>query len=97
MLAMISSEDFPPGVTVGYAKSQVKDILKAEFNKSVEIQVNKHLFKWKGYVYLQMCVCVFVCSCDICEKSGNIWCVRMYVIVLVFTMLKDYLRVKTWS
>lgn len=45
MLTMISSEGFPPGVTVGYAKSQVKDILKAEFNKSVELQVNKHLFK----------------------------------------------------
>lgn len=37
---MISFEGFPPGVTVGYAKSQVKDILKAEFNKSVELQVN---------------------------------------------------------
>nr|XP_046250801.1 UPF0606 protein KIAA1549 isoform X2 [Scatophagus argus] len=30
---------FPSGATVGYAKSQVKDILKGEFNKSVELQV----------------------------------------------------------
>eukprot|EP00066_Takifugu_rubripes_P016058 XP_011605324.1 PREDICTED: UPF0606 protein KIAA1549-like [Takifugu rubripes] len=30
---------FPPGVTVGYAKSHIKDILKAEFNRSVELQV----------------------------------------------------------
>ncbi|XP_020796834.2 UPF0606 protein KIAA1549 [Boleophthalmus pectinirostris] len=30
---------FPFGATIGYAKSQVRDILKAEFNKSVEIQV----------------------------------------------------------
>ncbi|CAK6960139.1 UPF0606 protein KIAA1549 [Scomber scombrus] len=30
---------FPSGATVGYAKSQVKDILKLEFNKSVELQV----------------------------------------------------------
>lgn len=39
---MLSSEDFPSGATVGYAKSQIRDILKAEFNKSVELQV--HLF-----------------------------------------------------
>ncbi|KAM7414185.1 hypothetical protein PAMA_019144 [Pampus argenteus] len=30
---------FPSGATVGYAKSQVRDILKWEFNKSVELQV----------------------------------------------------------
>ncbi|KAK5867751.1 hypothetical protein PBY51_012215 [Eleginops maclovinus] len=30
---------FPFGATVGYAKSQVRDILKGEFNKSVELQV----------------------------------------------------------
>uniref|UniRef100_A0A8D3AFZ2 Si:ch211-1e14.1 n=1 Tax=Scophthalmus maximus TaxID=52904 RepID=A0A8D3AFZ2_SCOMX len=30
---------FPSGATVGYAKSQVRDILKVEFNKSVELQV----------------------------------------------------------
>ncbi|GLD60706.1 UPF0606 protein [Lates japonicus] len=30
---------FPSGATVGYAKSQIRDILKAEFNKSVELQV----------------------------------------------------------
>ncbi|XP_041652559.1 UPF0606 protein KIAA1549 isoform X2 [Cheilinus undulatus] len=30
---------FPSAATVGYAKSQVKDILKVEFNKSVELQV----------------------------------------------------------
>uniref|UniRef100_A0AAX7U338 Uncharacterized protein n=1 Tax=Astatotilapia calliptera TaxID=8154 RepID=A0AAX7U338_ASTCA len=30
---------FPAGATVGYAKSQVRDILKGEFNKSVELQV----------------------------------------------------------
>ncbi|XP_067359181.1 UPF0606 protein KIAA1549 isoform X3 [Channa argus] len=31
--------DFPSAATVGYAKSQIRDILKAEFNKSVELQV----------------------------------------------------------
>ncbi|XP_055365637.1 UPF0606 protein KIAA1549 isoform X3 [Betta splendens] len=31
--------DFPSGATVGYAKSQIRDILKAEFNKSVELQI----------------------------------------------------------
>ncbi|XP_071360970.1 UPF0606 protein KIAA1549 isoform X2 [Trachinotus anak] len=30
---------FPSGATLGYAKSQIKDILKVEFNKSVELQV----------------------------------------------------------
>ncbi|XP_028441988.1 UPF0606 protein KIAA1549 isoform X2 [Perca flavescens] len=30
---------FPSGATVGYVKSQVRDILKGEFNKSVELQV----------------------------------------------------------
>ncbi|XP_037623029.1 UPF0606 protein KIAA1549 isoform X5 [Sebastes umbrosus] len=30
---------FSSGATVGYAKSQVRDILKGEFNKSVELQV----------------------------------------------------------
>ncbi|XP_041853539.1 UPF0606 protein KIAA1549 isoform X2 [Melanotaenia boesemani] len=30
---------FPSGATVGYAKSQIRDILKAEFNKSVEVQI----------------------------------------------------------
>ncbi|KAM9854295.1 UPF0606 protein KIAA1549 [Aulostomus maculatus] len=30
---------FPSGATVGYAKSQIRDILKGEFNKSVELQV----------------------------------------------------------
>ncbi|XP_034391958.1 UPF0606 protein KIAA1549 [Cyclopterus lumpus] len=30
---------FPSGATVGYAKSQVRDILKGEFNKSMELQV----------------------------------------------------------
>uniref|UniRef100_A0A667Z5M5 Si:ch211-1e14.1 n=1 Tax=Myripristis murdjan TaxID=586833 RepID=A0A667Z5M5_9TELE len=30
---------FASGVTVGYAKSQVRDILKSEFNRSVELQV----------------------------------------------------------
>ncbi|XP_042352545.1 UPF0606 protein KIAA1549 [Plectropomus leopardus] len=30
---------FPSGATIGYAKSQLRDILKAEFNKSVELQV----------------------------------------------------------
>lgn len=37
----ISPPGFPPGATIGYAKSQVRDILKAEFNKSVELQVCK--------------------------------------------------------
>uniref|UniRef100_A0A3P9KLS9 Si:ch211-1e14.1 n=1 Tax=Oryzias latipes TaxID=8090 RepID=A0A3P9KLS9_ORYLA len=31
--------DFPSGATVGYAKSQLRDVLKLEFNKSVELQV----------------------------------------------------------
>ncbi|XP_029552675.1 UPF0606 protein KIAA1549 isoform X4 [Salmo trutta] len=34
--------DFPAGATVGYAKSQVRDVLKTEFNKSVELQVAKN-------------------------------------------------------
>lgn len=40
-----SFEGFPPGVTVGYAKSHIKDILKAEFNRSVELQVNETYFQ----------------------------------------------------
>lgn len=39
-ILMLSLEGFPSGATVGYAKSQVRDILKGEFNKSVELQVN---------------------------------------------------------
>lgn len=78
---MISSEGFPPGVTVGYAKSQVKDVLKAEFNKSVELQVNKHLFKWKENI----CVCVCVIFVKNLKIFGGF--------LLVLTMLKDYLRV----
>uniref|UniRef100_A0A3P8VIT5 UPF0606 protein KIAA1549-like n=1 Tax=Cynoglossus semilaevis TaxID=244447 RepID=A0A3P8VIT5_CYNSE len=30
---------FPSGVTTGYARSQIRDTLKGEFNKSVELQV----------------------------------------------------------
>ncbi|CAN9498747.1 unnamed protein product [Ophioblennius macclurei] len=30
---------FPVGATIGHAKSQIRDILKGEFNKSVELQV----------------------------------------------------------
>ncbi|XP_071199922.1 UPF0606 protein KIAA1549-like isoform X3 [Salvelinus alpinus] len=33
---------FPAGATVGFAKSQVRDVLKTEFNKSVELQVAKN-------------------------------------------------------
>lgn len=40
-----SFEGFPPGVTLGYAKSHIKDILKAEFNRSVELQVNETYFQ----------------------------------------------------
>ncbi|XP_052008744.1 LOW QUALITY PROTEIN: UPF0606 protein KIAA1549 [Xyrauchen texanus] len=32
---------FPPGSTAGYAKTKVREILKAEYNRSVEIQVVK--------------------------------------------------------
>ncbi|KAL7871085.1 hypothetical protein SRHO_G00085820 [Serrasalmus rhombeus] len=32
---------FPPGSTAGYAKAKVREILKAEFNRSVELQVVK--------------------------------------------------------
>ncbi|XP_067276298.1 UPF0606 protein KIAA1549 isoform X1 [Pseudorasbora parva] len=32
---------FPPGSTVGYAKVKVREILKAEYNRSVELQVVK--------------------------------------------------------
>ncbi|XP_008434757.1 UPF0606 protein KIAA1549 isoform X1 [Poecilia reticulata] len=35
----LTKTGFPSGVTVGFAKSQVRDILKVEFNKSVELQV----------------------------------------------------------
>ncbi|XP_061577371.1 UPF0606 protein KIAA1549 isoform X6 [Cololabis saira] len=37
--AYLTKIGFPSGATVGYAKSQVKDVLKKEFNKSVELQV----------------------------------------------------------
>uniref|UniRef100_A0A1A8IAI0 KIAA1549 n=1 Tax=Nothobranchius kuhntae TaxID=321403 RepID=A0A1A8IAI0_NOTKU len=37
--AYLTRMGFPPGVTVGHAKSQVRDVLKREFNKSVELQV----------------------------------------------------------
>lgn len=40
---LISPPGFPPGATIGYAKSQVRDVLKAEFNKSIELQVNTAL------------------------------------------------------
>ncbi|XP_041746542.2 LOW QUALITY PROTEIN: UPF0606 protein KIAA1549-like [Coregonus clupeaformis] len=33
---------FPAGATVGYAKSQIRDVLKTEFNKSIELQVAKN-------------------------------------------------------
>ncbi|KAL0968498.1 hypothetical protein UPYG_G00267660 [Umbra pygmaea] len=33
---------FPTGATVGYAKSQIRDVLKTEFNKSIELQVAKN-------------------------------------------------------
>uniref|UniRef100_A0A8C1ZZK7 Si:ch211-1e14.1 n=1 Tax=Cyprinus carpio TaxID=7962 RepID=A0A8C1ZZK7_CYPCA len=32
---------FPPGSTAGYAKAKVREILKAEYNRSVELQVLK--------------------------------------------------------
>uniref|UniRef100_A0A8C2BG86 Si:ch211-1e14.1 n=1 Tax=Cyprinus carpio TaxID=7962 RepID=A0A8C2BG86_CYPCA len=32
---------FPPGSTAGYAKAKVREILKAEYNRSVELQVVK--------------------------------------------------------
>uniref|UniRef100_A0A3P8RU50 Si:ch211-1e14.1 n=1 Tax=Amphiprion percula TaxID=161767 RepID=A0A3P8RU50_AMPPE len=38
-ITFLSLQGFPSGATVGYAKSQVRDILKGEFNKSVELQV----------------------------------------------------------
>ncbi|XP_032439921.1 UPF0606 protein KIAA1549 isoform X2 [Xiphophorus hellerii] len=37
--AYLTKAGFQSGVTVGFAKSQVRDILKVEFNKSVELQV----------------------------------------------------------
>ncbi|XP_077938165.1 UPF0606 protein KIAA1549-like isoform X7 [Gasterosteus aculeatus] len=37
--AYLINISFPSGATVGYAKSQVRDILKGEFNKSMELQV----------------------------------------------------------
>ncbi|XP_028264596.1 UPF0606 protein KIAA1549 [Parambassis ranga] len=30
---------FPTGATIGYAKTQIRDVLKREFNKSVELQI----------------------------------------------------------
>jgi len=35
---------FPSGATVGYAKSQIRDILKSEFNRTVELQVMQKTF-----------------------------------------------------
>ncbi|KAM4733393.1 UPF0606 protein KIAA1549 isoform 4-T4 [Anableps anableps] len=37
--AYLTKTGFPSGATVEFAKSQVRDILKVEFNKSVELQV----------------------------------------------------------
>ncbi|KAM4572306.1 UPF0606 protein KIAA1549 isoform 6-T8 [Odontesthes bonariensis] len=37
--AYLTKIGFPSGATVGYAKSQIRDILKGEFNKSLELQV----------------------------------------------------------
>ncbi|KAM9753214.1 UPF0606 protein KIAA1549 isoform 2-T2 [Menidia menidia] len=37
--AYLTKIGFPSGATVGYAKTQIRDILKGEFNKSVELQV----------------------------------------------------------
>lgn len=45
---MLPREGFPSGATVGYAKAQVRDILKAEFNKSVELQVRSSVHFSRG-------------------------------------------------
>lgn len=45
---MLPCEGFPSGATVGYAKAQVRDILKAEFNKSVELQVRSSVHFTRG-------------------------------------------------
>ncbi|RVE72258.1 hypothetical protein OJAV_G00060080 [Oryzias javanicus] len=37
--AYLTKIGFPSGATVGYAKTQLRDVLKQEFNKSVELQV----------------------------------------------------------
>ncbi|XP_036068470.1 UPF0606 protein KIAA1549 isoform X7 [Oryzias melastigma] len=37
--AYLTKIGFPSGATVGYAKAQLRDVLKLEFNKSVELQV----------------------------------------------------------
>lgn len=55
-----SSKGFPPGVTVGYAKSQVKDILKLEFNKSVELQVNICTKEGEIYVCVRFSLLFFL-------------------------------------
>lgn len=48
---LVSVQGFPSGVPVGYAKSQVRDILKAEFNRTVELQVMFFLFFVFNYLY----------------------------------------------
>uniref|UniRef100_A0A3Q4HRV7 UPF0606 protein KIAA1549-like n=1 Tax=Neolamprologus brichardi TaxID=32507 RepID=A0A3Q4HRV7_NEOBR len=67
---------FPAGATVGYAKSQVRDILKGEFNKSVELQFSfqrgsncrslrhRYYFNSKIENVLFVLICVFSVSCN---------------------------------
>lgn len=44
------SAGFPPGATVGYAKSQIRDVLKTEFNKSIELQVHYDGAPWEFFL-----------------------------------------------
>lgn len=44
MMSYPSLAGFPLGSTAGYAKARVREILKAEFNRSVELQVNINIF-----------------------------------------------------
>lgn len=51
MMPYPSPTGFPLGSTAGFAKAKVREILKAEFNRSVELQVNK-LFVLFVYSFL---------------------------------------------
>lgn len=57
MMSHPSPTGFPLGSTAGYAKAKVREILKAEFNRSVELQVNFNII---GNVSVFLRVCFYL-------------------------------------
>uniref|UniRef100_A0A8C6T5G4 Si:ch211-1e14.1 n=1 Tax=Neogobius melanostomus TaxID=47308 RepID=A0A8C6T5G4_9GOBI len=62
---------FPFGATIGYAKSQVRDILKAEFNKSVELQVFEAPPKFVFRVVSDQVVYTAISVINALQRSGR--------------------------